>query len=287
MDVAKQIIWHQAYERALKTITSLRNHCDFKYEKDSKNAKEVRILNAVKPTVKKYVPGTAITRESVSATSKTLYLDQAEYINVSIDDVVKAQTVEGAMEAFASEGAIALSEKGDQYVASLIKEGVEDGDVASLDAVKPTKDTSIDLIEDAFAVLYANNCPVNTEYYLEVGPTFYKYVRPNMTELLTTNVDMVKKGIVGKYANAMITIENLLPEDDDSTLVYNVLRTKKAIAYAEQINHTETYRVQDGFEDAIKALYTYGALIVRPEEMIVIPTLYVEPEVDEDDNSNE
>lgn len=287
MDVAKQIIWHQAYERALKTITSLRNHCDFKYEKDSKNAKEVRILNAVKPTVKKYVPGTAITRESVSATSKTLYLDQAEYINVSIDDVVKAQTVEGAMEAFASEGAIALSEKGDQYVASLIKEGVEDGDVASLDAVKPTKDTSIDLIEDAFAVLYANNCPVNTEYYLEVDPTFYKYVRPNMTELLTTNVDMVKKGIVGKYANAMITIENLLPEDDDSTLVYNVLRTKKAIAYAEQINHTETYRVQDGFEDAIKALYTYGALIVRPEEMIVIPTLYVEPEVDEDDNSNE
>lgn len=287
MDVAKQIIWHQAYERALKTITSLRNHCDFKYEKDSKNAKEVRILNAVKPTVKKYVPGTAITRESVSATSKTLYLDQAEYINVSIDDVVKAQTVEGAMEAFASEGAIALSEKGDQYVASLIKEGVEDGDVASLDAVKPTKDTSIDLIEDAFAVLYANNCPVNTEYYLEVGPTFYKYVRPNMTELLTTNVDMVKKGIVGKYANAMITIENLLPEDDDSTLVYNVLRTKKAIAFAEQINHTETYRVQDGFEDAIKALYTYGALIVRPEEMIVIPTLYVEPEVDEDDNSNE
>ena len=34
MNDAKQMIWHKAYERALKTITSLRNHCDFKYEKD-------------------------------------------------------------------------------------------------------------------------------------------------------------------------------------------------------------------------------------------------------------
>ena len=56
MDVAMQTIWHKAYERALETITSLRNHCDFKYESDSKNAKEVKILNAVRPTVKKYVP---------------------------------------------------------------------------------------------------------------------------------------------------------------------------------------------------------------------------------------
>ena len=29
-----QTIWHQGYEKALKTITSLRNHCDFKYEKE-------------------------------------------------------------------------------------------------------------------------------------------------------------------------------------------------------------------------------------------------------------
>ena len=44
MNVALQTVWHQAYERALETITSLRNHCDFKYERDSKNAKEVKIF---------------------------------------------------------------------------------------------------------------------------------------------------------------------------------------------------------------------------------------------------
>ena len=43
MDLAKQKIWHQAYEHALETITSLRNHCDFKYQKDTKNADPVYI----------------------------------------------------------------------------------------------------------------------------------------------------------------------------------------------------------------------------------------------------
>ena len=36
MDLAKQKIWHKAYEKALETNTSLRNHCDFKYQRDPK-----------------------------------------------------------------------------------------------------------------------------------------------------------------------------------------------------------------------------------------------------------
>ena len=43
MNDALQTIWHQGYERALRTITSLRNHSDFKYERDTKNARKVII----------------------------------------------------------------------------------------------------------------------------------------------------------------------------------------------------------------------------------------------------
>ena len=39
MNDARQTIWHQGYERALKTITSLRNHSDLKYQKDTNNAR--------------------------------------------------------------------------------------------------------------------------------------------------------------------------------------------------------------------------------------------------------
>ena len=278
--VATQKIWHKAYEHALKEITSLRNHCDFKYEKDAKGADTVYILNAVRPTVRTYVPGTAITRDAVDATRLQLDLDQFKYFNIEMDDVYKAQTVPGALEASAQEGAQALALAGDQYVASIIKTQAQaaTNPLMSTTRVTPTKANAVDTIEEAFAMLYAKNNRPNDNYWLEVSPSFYKFVRPNMIELLTNNVELAKNGAVGKYANAYVAIDNSLPTyrnasgtgDDDT--VFNVLRTTHAIAFAEQIKETETYRVQDGFSDAIKSLYVFGAKIVRPDEIVVIPT---------------
>jgi hypothetical protein len=270
MNVAMQTVWHQAYERALETITSLRNHCDFKYGKDTKNAKEVKIINAVRPTAKKYVPGTPIDKEYINATDMTLKLDQFYYFNIALDDIHEAQSVPGAMEATAKEGSLALSEEGDKYVAELVKAGVTAGTIEAIDGGAVTKTNVVDKVEDAFAVLYGNNCKVSETYWLEVAPSMFKVFRPALTEVLTNNVEMAKKGIVGKYGNAQVTIENLLASDETS--VYNQLRTEHAIAFAEQINKVEAYRPQDAFEDALKGLYVFGALVTRPEEIVVLKT---------------
>ena len=117
---------------------------------------------------------------------------------------------------------------------------------------------------------YGNNCKVSENYWLEISPSYHKVLRPSLTELLTNNVEMAKKGIVGKYGNANVTIENLLPSDE--TDVYNILRTTHAIAFVEQVRKTETYRPQDSFEDAIKSLYAFGGKVMRPEEIVVIKT---------------
>lgn len=277
--VAVQKIWHKAYEHALKEITSLRNHCDFKYEKDAKNADTVYILNAVRPTVRTYVPGTAITRDAVDATRQSLVIDQFKYFNIEMDDVYKAQTVPGALEAAAQEGAQALALAGDEYVASLIKAGAEAATdpLMSTTRITPTKTNAIDTIEEAFAMLYAKNNRPNDSYWLEVSPSFYKFVRPNMIEVLTNNVELARNGAVGKYANAYVAIDNSLPttiagSGSTPDTVYNVLRTTRAIAFVEQIRETKAYEPEDGFSEAIKALYVYGAKIVRPDEIVVIPT---------------
>lgn len=277
--VATQKIWHKAYEHALQTITSLRNHCDFKYERDMTNADTVYILNAVRPTVRTYVPGTNLSRDAVDATRQALVLDQFKYFNIEMDDVYKAQTVPGAMEAAAKEGAIALSEEGDKYVASLIKAGAEaqTDPLMSTTRITPTKANSLDAIEEGFQLLYEKNNKVSDAYWLEVSPKFYRFVRPNLIEVLTNNVELAKKGVVGMYGNAKVTIENLLPttivgSGSTADTVYNVLRTEHAIAFAEQIKETEAYRPQEAFSDAIKSLYTFGAKIVRPDEIVVIPT---------------
>ena len=147
MNDALQTIWHQGYERALRTITSLRNHSDFKYERDTKNARKVIILNADRPLVRKYTPGVAIKRDAASVTKQEFELDQMYYFNVGIDHVYKAQSVPGALEAICEEGAIALTEEGDKYVAKLVNDGVDAGDVEVIDATSATKTNAIEKVD--------------------------------------------------------------------------------------------------------------------------------------------
>ena len=212
MNDALQTIWHQGYERALRTITSLRNHSDFKYERDTKNARKVIILNADRPLVRKYTPGVAIKRDAASVTKQEFELDQMYYFNVGIDHVYKAQSVPGALEAICEEGAIALTEEGDKYVAKMVNDGVDAGSVEVIDATSVTKTNAIEKVEDGFAKLYRNNVKQKTELYLETDPGFFTKIRQNLTELYTNNVEMAKKGFLGKYGNALISIENLLPK---------------------------------------------------------------------------
>ena len=277
----QRTVWSTKILEALKTITSLRNHCDFEWDPETKNAKEVKILNVVRPTIRTYVPGTAITREGGTDGSILLKIDQFKYFNFEVDDVDKAQSVPGLKEALAKEAARGLAEEGDKYVASLVKAGVEDGTnplPQSTSVISLTKANAVRTVEDGFVVLYGNNCKVTDDYYLEVAPKPFTIYREALTELSTNNPEILKKGAVGKINNAYVCIENLLPTGKSSgsaaadDVHYNILRTSKAIAFAEQINKVEAYRPQDAFSDAIKGLYTFGALITRPEEIYVIKT---------------
>lgn len=271
----QQTIWSKKFNRALETITSLRKHCDFKYEADSKNAKEVKILNVARPTIRTYVKGTPITRENGTDGSVTLKIDQFKYFNFEVEDIDKAQSVPGLMDELSVEASRGLAEEGDKYVASLVKAGVEDSGsplAQSSTIISLTKTNAVSSVEDGFAALYSKNCKVSDNYYLEVTPKAFTTYRQALTELSTNNPEMLKKGAVGKINNAYVCIENLLPQNDAKTADYNILRTDKAIAFVEQINKVEAYRPQDGFSDALKGLYCFGALITRPDEIYVIKT---------------
>ena len=271
----QQTIWSKSILRSLDKITSLRNHCNFQYEKDSKNAKEVKILSVNRPTIRTYVPGTPLTRESAADSSQLLQLNQYRYFNFEVEDIVKAQSVPGLMEALTDEAGKGLAEEGDRYVASVIKADVESDEPTvsmSESVVTLTKTNAVRTMEDGFAVLYGNDCKVSDTFYLEIAPKEFTYYREALTELSTNNPEILKKGAVGKVNNAYVCIENLLPTNDAGTERYNVLRTDKAIAFAEQIDKVEKYRPEDAFTDAVKGLYVFGAKIIRPKEIYIIKT---------------
>jgi len=277
----QQTIWSKSILRSLQTITSLRNHCDFQYEKDSKNAKEVKILSVNRPTIRTYIPGTALTRESAADSSQLLQLNQYRYFNFEVEDIVKAQSVPGLMESLTDEAAKGLAEEGDAYVGSIIKADVEATTPTvsmSSSVITLTTQNAMASVEDGFATLYGNNCKVSDTFYLELAPAVFTTYRQQLTELSTNNLEILKKGAVGKINNAYVCIENCLPTGKSSgsqatdDVYYNILRTDHAIDFVEQIDKVEAYRPQDAFSDALKGLYCFGALITRPQEIYVIKT---------------
>lgn len=259
----QQTIWSKKIQTVLETATGLRKHSDYQFEGEVKMGKELKILGVTRPTIRTYVPGTGLTREGGTDSSQLLKIDQFRYFDFEIDDVEKAQSVPGLIEALSSEAALGLAEEADKYIATLTA-----GATYKSESYAIAKATIVEEIEKGFAQLYANNCKSTDTFHLEVSPKFYTYLRPALTELFTDNVEMSKKGIVGKYGNALVSIENKL--HDDTTDKWCLLRTTKAIAFAGQIDKVEAYRPQDAFSDAVKGLFVFGAKIVRPEQLYVI-----------------
>ena len=269
----KKQVWSSKIQHQLETITSLKDHCDFEFEGEVKQAERIKILGVVRPTIRTYVPGTALVREGANDNAQYMDIDQFRYFDLEVNDVEKAQSQKGLIEALSKEATLGLSEEADKYVASLVVADKKNLNSASSTDISGVSDGGISLIESGFATLYGNNCKPSDTFHLEITPEWYTILRPEIITLDTNNSEIIKKGYVGKYGNALISIENMLGTWNDGTrdCKLAMLRTNKAIAFAGQIDKVEAYRPQDAFSDAIKGLYVFGSKIVRPEQIYLFP----------------
>ena len=270
--VFKQTLWSKKIQNALDTLTGLRTHCDYQFDGEIKAGNKLKITGSVKPTIGTYVPGTDITIENVDGNDQELVIDQFKYFARYFDNVDKAQSIPGVMENDAKECAKYLHEEGDKYVAKIIKDAAEEEDtvIAQGTAITPSKTTVIPAVEEGLVALYEKNVNPTSELYGEFSPKMYSFLRQALTETLTNNVELAKKGAVGKYNNVLVCIENLLPENTTKKVKYNIIRTSKAVAFAGQVDTVKAVEKEKGFGDIVKGLYVFGAKIVRPEEIYLI-----------------
>ena len=267
--VFKQTLWSKKIQNALDTLTGLRTHCDFQFEGEIKAGNKLKITGSVKPTIGTYVPGTDITIENVDGNDQELVIDQFKYFARYFDNVDKAQSIPGVLENDSKECAKYLHEEGDKYVASILKAGVDAGTIAkSASAITPSKTNVVGAVEEGLVALYEKNVKPTDELYGEFSPKFYSMLRQSLTEVLTNNVELAKKGAVGKYNNVMVCIENLLPTTD--SVKYNFIRTSKAVAFAGRVDTVKAIEKEKGFGDIVKGLYVFGATVVRPEQAYAI-----------------
>ena len=260
----KPIVWSKHIQRELEQSCVLWDGCNHEFQGEAKLGNKVKILGVARPTIGNYLGTDIGSPETPPDTSVTLDINQAKFFNFGIDDVDKAQSVEGLMPNLMGESSEGLAEERDKFVAGLYAGAGKKSTDSTVDADTEARDA----VDTAFEYLWGNGVKLTEKCEIVIAPWFYTLFKRYLLDTSTDNVELLKKGIVGIYNNAEVKISNLLTISNGYTKM--IVRTKKAVAAVGQINETEAYRPEGLFMDAVKGLDTFGAKVVRPKEMYII-----------------
>lgn len=262
----KPMFWSKYCQTELKKDFVLANWCDYQFEGELKQGARLKIVGAVKPTIQKYVKGKDLDVEHLGNNSQYLDITEADAFAFEVDDIDRAQSMPGYLETEFNEAKTALAESADAFVGKIAKQAEASMKSSSIDI--SALDNPLTPINDALTKLYKNNVSKKQELAADLNPEHTVAIMDKFAKLFTDNVEFIKRGALGKYFNTYLRMSNNLYSD--GTDDYEMVRTKKAIAFAGQIDKVETARKEKGFADIIKGLHVYGAKLVRPKELYVI-----------------
>lgn len=268
-------VWAKEIQHELEKSLVFAEDCNRKYEGEVKNLGDtVKILGVGKPTIKTQVGGDIVLTgaEKVSTTSVSMPIRHVSYFDYMVGDIDELQAKGGIMEALNKEATLGISNEMDKLIASMAnaQEAVKFNKNA-LNTV--TKDNVLQLIDSALITLYTNDVKPTDNIVITVDPTFYMILKQAYTALDTDNSKMLENGRVGRYGNVKVKMSNNVAKNTSGN--YQImLRTSNAVAFANPTIHTEPYRPESYFADAVKGFCLYDAKIVRPKEMTVLNCKY-------------
>ena len=268
-------IWAEQINRELSRLCVFAEDCNRQYEgKVKAKGDSVRILGVGKPTITETTDKKITLKEAeeVEDTSVTMPINHIAYFNYKVDDIDKRQAVGGVMEALSKETSEGLANKMDKFIASLASNADAIKDAAT--AYQITAANVLEKIDAAIQKLYENDVSPSTEIVLTCSPRFYFLLKQAYTKLDTDNSKMLENGRVGRYGNVVIKMSNNIATANNGATDLIMVRTKRAIAFVNPMTHTEAYRPEKRFSDAVKGFVLYDGKIVRPKEMVVMNVKY-------------
>ncbi len=261
----KATIWSKHVQHELDKLMVFKEICNTNFQGEVGRGKTVKIIGATKPTVKNYVPGTALaTPETPTETSVSLTINQYRYTNFMVEDVDAAQTDIDIMKHLMKGASSALAESADTYIATLLKDSRNIMASQQIDTPEKAKKA----VDDAFVFLWEKGVKTGKDTYIVVTPWFYSLFKNSLTEVLSNNVDMVENGVFGMYNGCPVKMSNNIYNDGTDDFI--AVMTKDAVVFAQGIEEVNAYRPNDSFSDAVKILHTFGAKVVHPEQMIAM-----------------
>jgi hypothetical protein len=137
------------------------------------------------------------------------------------------------------------------------------------------------LVSRMARLLDAQNVP-STGRWIVIDPVMMEVLRDEDSRFL--NADFGGSGlmnglVLNNFHGFRVHISNNLPSDGTGPATtgtanqntdYGVIVAghDSAVATAEQINKTETYRDPDSFADIVRGMHLYGRKILRPEALV-------------------
>lgn len=281
-------VWEAGINRDLERKCVFVEDCYRNYEGLVKHQGEsVTITGIGKPTIygmdKKDRNGEINSAERVESTSVVMPINQIAYFNYEVGDIDEIQAKEGIMEALQSETGEGLANNVDKYIANLAlaPEAKVLGFSKCVAGDAGTNEKNVlDILDELQENLMLNDVADSAEIVVTVDPKFFTRFRKEYRASDTDNSKLLKDGRVYYYNGMKIKVSNNVAETKGTLGSQNVnarcimARTKRAIAFVKPLTHSEAYRPEKKFSDAVKGFILYDAKIVRPKELFVYKCTY-------------
>ena len=274
-----QTIWSKKIQDDLEEKCKLVADCTREYEGDCKYAQTVKILAVGDPTISNYTGKTPLNYEEMSDDSQDLVIDVQKAFSFRVNDVDKAQSVPGLPEKYQQKAMRALALAREKFIGALVagkarSSADEENNVANykpgavtiITAEGNTQEDIKEALDEAMITLREKN--FDDSGIIEIDPRTYKTFKDRLIEIKTANDELIKRGVVGEYDGYEVKSTNNVYRD--TTHVYCIVRSDKAVAFAGQINEVEAGRMQDYFSDYVRGLDTYGARVIAQDEIVCV-----------------
>ena len=262
-------IWSENLLTALDKQYVAVAHCNRDYEGEIKNkGSVVKICGVGNIAINDYTKDTDMsTPQALSDTVKELVIDQAKYFNFQIDDIDKTQCSPKLMDAAVKVAANALANQADKHIYSLVSKAGH-----TISCAYASNGDLFDAIIAARQKLYESNVSDMENVVLEVSPAVAAIILKEKMALPFCDASVAETGYLGSVAGCKIYVSNNIAHTNEgSANKYScVMRTTRAVAFAEQFSEIDAYRPEKRFADAVKGLHLYGAEVVYPEEMVAL-----------------
>ena len=253
-------IWSARLTDNLNKALVFGSLCNRNYEGDiAQWGDTVHINNLADITVKPYTPNADIEDpEQLSGGDVTLVIDHGAYFNFYLNDVDKAQAKAELMDAAMRNAAQKLAEDTEAYILGVIREGAG------------TKKSGAKPADGVYALMVEIKTALDKLHVPKAGRVLV--VPPEIeSELL-----MDSRFITGTAAGANRLAEGAVARAAGFDIYVSadlnnelIAMNSDSVTFASQINHTEAYRREKGFDDGVKGLSLCGAKVTRPDAVAV------------------